>query len=65
MPVSIANPTDRQSIIAYVKSQTEIVSPSPHFCRATSAALMPSSARPKVTPLSMMRRSFWVSAMRV
>jgi hypothetical protein len=46
-------------------SRGEASSPSPHFCRATSAALMPSSARPKVTPSSMMRRSFWVSAMRV
>ena len=33
--------------------------------RATSAALMPSNARPYPTPSSMMRRSFWVSAMRV
>jgi hypothetical protein len=47
------------------KTPLPIVAPSPHCCRATSAALMPSSARPKVTPSSMMRRSFWVSAMRV
>src|SRR3984957_13225731 len=33
--------------------------------RATSAALMPSNASPYPTPSSMMRRSFWVSAMRV
>jgi hypothetical protein len=46
-------------------SRGEASSPSPHFCRATSAALMPSSARPKVTPSSMTRRSFRVSAMRV
>jgi hypothetical protein len=26
---------------------------------------MPSSANPRVTPSSIMRRSFWVSAMRV
>jgi hypothetical protein len=40
------------------KTQLPIVAPSSHLCRATSAALMPSSARPKVTPSSMMRRSF-------
>jgi hypothetical protein len=33
--------------------------------RATSAALMPSNARPRVTPASMMWRSLWVSAIRV
>src|SRR6266702_1082689 len=38
-----------------------------HFglARATSAALIPSNASPYPTPSSMMRRSFWVSAMRV
>jgi hypothetical protein len=33
--------------------------------RATSAALIPSNASPSVTPSSMIRRSFWVIAMRV
>src|SRR5580700_2723866 len=36
-----------------------------HFALATSAALIPSNASPSVTPSSMMRRSFWVIAMRV
>src|SRR4029077_15581306 len=36
-----------------------------HFSLATSAALIPSNASPSVTPSSMMRRSFWVIAMRV
>jgi hypothetical protein len=31
----------------------------------TSAALIPSNASPYPTPSSMMRRNFWVSAMRV
>ena len=35
------------------------------FRCATSAALMPSSASPYPTPSSMMRRSFWVMAIRV
>jgi hypothetical protein len=35
------------------------------LARATSAALIPSNASPSVTPSSMMRRSFWVIAMRV
>src|SRR6202035_3297279 len=39
----------------------------PHYAlaRATSAALMPSSASPYPTPSSMMRLSFWVMAIRV
>jgi hypothetical protein len=51
--------------IGDLRSARRLRARSPHFCRVTSAALMPSSARPKVTPSSMMRRSFWVSAIRV
>src|SRR5271155_471082 len=36
-----------------------------HLALATSAALIPSNASPSVTPSSMIRRSFWVIAMRV
>src|SRR5580704_18507365 len=48
------------------RHQTLIVLPA-HvlLVRATSAALIPSNASPSVTPSSMRRRRFWVSAMRV
>jgi hypothetical protein len=52
-------------LVPFLEKRTLASHVHPIDARATSAALMPPSARLQPEPSSIMRRSFWVRAIRV